>query len=150
MASTNPATQLTPRLIASLHVEAMVLSDEARSYFDGYGRAERAALDTVERVYFSCESLKVTTRLMHIVAWLLVQRARLNGEEGAGRAMRLGHADHSDPAGLIGLPAAARAIIAGSQDLYRRVAQLDEDLQGQATQTMSPARSLQQVLAGTF
>ena len=30
------------------------------------------------------------------------------------------------------------------------VAQLDEDLQGQATQTMSPARSLQQVLAGTF
>ena len=135
-------TALTARLVASLHVEAMVLSDEARSYFDGYGRADRKTMDAVERVYLSCESLKVTTRLMHIVAWLLVHRARLSGQDADAVPMRLGQADASDPAGLVGLPAAARAIILASQDLYRRVALLDADIHIVRIQP-SPARHLQ-------
>ena len=63
--------QLTPKLIDGLYVEAMVLADEARSYFDTGGRDDRLALDPLDRVGFSCESLKVTTRLMHVIAWLL-------------------------------------------------------------------------------
>jgi regulator of CtrA degradation len=34
--------------------------DEARSYFDT-GRDDRLSLDPIDRVGFSCESLKVTT-----------------------------------------------------------------------------------------
>ncbi|WP_342454590.1 DUF1465 family protein [Sphingomonas sp. H160509] len=68
------------RLIDALYSEAMLLADEARTYFDEAGRVEREALDPLIRVSFSCESLKVTTRLMHVIAWLLTQRAVQAGE----------------------------------------------------------------------
>ncbi|MBA3730170.1 MAG: DUF1465 family protein, partial [Sphingomonas sp.] len=68
-------TRITPRLIDSLYTEAMLLADEARAYFDQAGRDERLTLEPFARVGFACESLKVTTRIMHIAAWLLTQRA---------------------------------------------------------------------------
>jgi regulator of CtrA degradation len=67
--------RLTSRLVDSLYVEAMLLADEVRAYFDEGGREEREALPPLLKVSFSCESLKVTTRLMHVIAWLLTQRA---------------------------------------------------------------------------
>lgn len=75
------------RLIDALYTEAMVLADEARSYFDVAGRDEREMLDAMTRVLFSCESLKVTTRLMHVIAWLLTQRAVNAGELPAHSAL---------------------------------------------------------------
>src|ERR1700761_9232681 len=60
---------LNRKLVDSLYVEAMLLADEARSYFDVNGRAERDALPALYRIGFSCEALRVTTRLMHIIAW---------------------------------------------------------------------------------
>ena len=78
--------QLTPKLVDALYVEAMVLADEARSYFDTQGRDDRLSLDPVDRVGFSCESLKVTTRLMHVIAWLLTQRAVAAGELSRAQA----------------------------------------------------------------
>ena len=55
-----------------------------------------ATLEPFVRVGFACESLKVTTRIMHIVAWLLTQRAvetgELPGREGRRPERRLGHA----------------------------------------------------------
>jgi regulator of CtrA degradation len=77
-----PEVRITPRLIDSFYTEAMLLADEARSYFDDAGRGDRALLDPFVRVGFACESLKVTTRIMHIVAWLLTQRAIETGENG--------------------------------------------------------------------
>ncbi len=67
--------RITPRLIDSLYTEAMLLADEARAYFDETGRDDRQSLEPFARVGFACESLKVTTRIMHIVAWLLTQKA---------------------------------------------------------------------------
>src|SRR6476619_1668895 len=75
-----PQVRITSRLIDSLYTEAMLLADEARSYFDDAGREERSPLEPFARVGFACESLKVTTRVMHIVAWLLTQRAIETGE----------------------------------------------------------------------
>ena len=68
--SINPPSEarITSRLIDSLYTEAMLLADEARSYFDDAGRGDRVALEPFVRVGFACESLKVTTRIMHIVA----------------------------------------------------------------------------------
>src|SRR5918998_3453475 len=86
MADEDRSSALTPKLIDSLYVEAMVLADEARSYFDSCGRDDRLALDPVDRVGFSCESLKVTTRLMHVIAWLLTQRAVAAGELTSAQA----------------------------------------------------------------
>ena len=136
---------ITPRLISALYVEAMVLADEVRGYFDEAGRDERDALPPLQRVGFSCESLKVTTRLMHIIAWLLTQRAVYNGEiaieESLQPARRLGDAAPSDARVSEMLPARARALIHTSCDLYDRVARLDSGLLI-ANPPVSPVRQL--------
>src|SRR6059058_3009303 len=125
-----PQVRTTSRLIDSLYTEAMLLADEARSYFDDAGRDERSTLEPFARVGFACESLKVTTRIMHIVAWLLTQRAIESGEipgrDGRRPERRLGQAQESDPAVLAALPPSAQRLINSSADLYARVKRLDE------------------------
>ena len=140
-----PQVRITSRLIDSLYTEAMLLADEARSYFDDAGRDERATLEPFARVGFACESLKVTTRIMHIVAWLLTQRAIESGEipgrDGTRPERRLGHAQDTDPAVLATLPPSAQKLINSSADLYARVKRLDEG--GLETEVpQSPARAL--------
>lgn len=145
--SEGPASEarITSRLIDSLYTEAMVLADEARAYFDDSGRDERMLLDPFARVGFACESLKVTTRVMHIVAWLLTQRAIESGEiafqSGRRPERRLGHAQDSDPAVVAQLPPGAQRVIRGSVDLYARVQRLDEGVL-EPVATLSPARAL--------
>jgi regulator of CtrA degradation len=140
-----PQVRITSRLIDSLYTEAMLLADEARSYFDDAGREERSTLQPFARVGFACESLKVTTRIMHIVAWLLTQRAIESGEiaarDGQRPERRLGNAQDSDPLVVGTLPASAQKLINSSADLYARVKRLDEGgLEVDAPQ--SPARAL--------
>ena len=140
-----PQVRITSRLIDSLYTEAMLLADEARSYFDDAGREERGTLEPFARVGFACESLKVTTRIMHIVAWLLTQRAIESGEialrDGQRPERRLGNAQDTDPAVVKTLPPSARKLINASADLYARVKRLDEGgLEAEAPQ--SPARAL--------
>lgn len=114
---------LTRRLIDSLYTEAMLLADEARAYFDGIGRGDFDG-EAMDRVLLSCESLKVTTRLMHVIAWLLTQRAIDVGEMMRGE-QSLSPPVASEQEVLDRLPVEARAIIAASIDLYRRVAHVD-------------------------
>jgi regulator of CtrA degradation len=140
-----PQVHITSRLIDSLYTEAMLLADEARAYFDDAGRDERATLEPFARVGFACESLKVTTRIMHIVAWLLTQRAIESGEiperDGHRVERRLGSAQDTDPAVLATLPPSARRLISSSADLYARVKRLDEGTFETAV-PQSPARAL--------
>src|SRR5881398_1484451 len=143
--SSQPQVRITSRLIDSLYTEAMLLADEARSYFDDAGRDERSTLEPFARVGFACESLKVTTRIMHIVAWLLTQRAIESGEiplrEGRRAERRLGNAQDSDPAVVDQLPPAARKLISSSAELYARIKRIDEG--GVETAVpQSPARAL--------
>jgi regulator of CtrA degradation len=123
----------------------MVLADEARAYFDRHGRDDRLSLDPMVRVGFSCESLKVTTRLMHVIAWLLTQRAVEAGEltrsQARAPSRRLGDAPESDLELLAKLPESAAALIQSSRDLYCRVQRLDDGSAGPEPQS-SPARSL--------
>ena len=137
--------RITPRLIDSFYTEAMLLADEARSYFDDVGRDDRLTLDPLVRVNFACESLKVTTRIMHIVAWLLTQRAIESGEiayrEGRRPERRLGHAQDSDAAIVARLPETAQRLVNASSDLYARVKRLDEGSFAE-TPPASPARAL--------
>ncbi|HEU0066501.1 MAG TPA: DUF1465 family protein [Sphingomonas sp.] len=149
-----PESEMQGRLVDSLYVEAMVLADEARAYFDEAGRTERDGLDPLTRVTYSCESLKVTTRLMHVIAWLLTQRAVEAGELRARDAMdpsrRLGSAPITPAIALAALPPRARALIAASIDLHRRIARLDIAQENTGLGHPSPARSIQQRLAAAF
>ena len=145
--------RMTPKLINSLYTEAMLLADEARSYFDRNGRDDRQALDPLLRVGFSVESLKVTTRLMHVIAWLLTQRAIESGElsrdEARTDGRRLGEAPTSDPVIIARLPDGAGQLVRASQDLFARVGRLDENKHGAAPRP-SPARSLLSRLERAF
>ena len=137
--------RITPRLVDSLYTEAMLLADEARTYFDGAGRSDRDCLPATARVGFACESLKVTTRIMHIVAWLLTQRAIENGEmERASSAVmerRLGHANPFEAELVAKLPHEAQRLIRESADLYDRIKRLDQS-QHEPASLPSPAREL--------
>ena len=140
-----PEARITPRLVDSFYTEAMLLADEARAYFDHAARDVRQELDPFTRVGFACESLKVTTRIMHIVAWLLTQRAIESGEipmrQGRRPERRLGHAQDSDEAIVAQLPDAAQRLINNSADLYSRVKRLDEGTMFEEP-AQSPARAL--------
>jgi regulator of CtrA degradation len=144
---------LAPRLVSALYIEAMVLADEVRTYFDETGREERDSLAPLQRVSFSCESLKVTTRLMHIIAWLLTWRAVEAGEISAAQARepsrRLGTASDSEDITVALLPERARMLINGSRDLYGRIARLDAGLVP-ASPLDSPARKLIDRLEAAF
>ena len=140
-----PEARITPRLVDALYTEAMVLADEARAYFDDVGKEERLTLEPFARVGFACESLKVTTRIMHIVAWLLTQRAIESGDvpqrDGRRVERRLGHAQDSDALVVAQLPDSARKLILASSELYARVKRIDEvGLSNDTAQ--SPARAL--------
>ena len=143
------ASPLHIRLIASLRAEATALADEARGYFDRAGRTDRDALAPIERVTFSCEALKVTTRLMHVVLWLSTRRAVVGGEarqEALGSFPRLVAAPETDAAVMAILPDAARALVAASADLHRRVARLDAARE-RDTPIPNPPRSIRDRLA---
>jgi regulator of CtrA degradation len=141
------------KLVDSLYVEAMLLADEARAYFDEIGRNERDALAALNRVAFSCESLKVTTRLMHVIAWLLTQRAvdagELEMDDALAPSRRLGPAPETDASVLEAMPAQALSIIMASMELYRRVARLDSSFD-LPDASGSPARRMMERLAGAF
>ena len=135
--------------VENLYVDAMLLADEAHAAFAAQralGRIEArsgrdAALFLID---LACESLKTTTRLMHIIAWLLHRRAMMAGDPGAAAndsAARIGEAVAADwdICGRFDEP--TRRIIAGSERLFERVAMLEAGWQAPA------ATPVQQLLA---
>jgi regulator of CtrA degradation len=142
-----PKYQLTSRLIDALYTEAMVLADEARSYFDSERAREIAPADVA--VAFSCESLKVTTRLMHVIAWLLNQKAIRAGEVHPSDMMQeldeLGYAPATDDWMVARMPEEARSLIFASEDLYYRVQRIGSNLQAETNQMPEPHRMIEQI-----
>lgn len=145
-----PIRQIDKQLIDGLYLEAIVLADEARAFFDYQGEAHRAELSNHGRLDYACESLKVSTRIMHSIAWLLAQRAVLCGELPESARLeekyQLGAAQDTDAKLRATLPAEMEGLILVSEDLYNRVARLEEQLIERALQgagaSPSPARDL--------
>ena len=151
---------LGPVLIDQLYREAMQLAEDARTYFDHVGQWDRKRLEPMDRVLFSCESLKVTTRLMHAISWLLVRKAVFAGEMHADEALlperRLGRASPStdeDMVRLATLPPMAVRLVNRSQDLYTRLQRMENQMQREFTSEAavpSPALALMQRIEGAF
>jgi regulator of CtrA degradation len=60
--------------------EGMGLVEEAAAYLDGAGREESRQLRRPAALAYATESMRLTTRLMQIASWLLLQRAINEGE----------------------------------------------------------------------
>jgi len=66
--------------------EGMELVEETAAYLDGEGRRDSKLLSRAAALAYAAESMKLTTRLMQIASWLLVQRAVREGDMTAATA----------------------------------------------------------------
>ncbi|MBU1175222.1 MAG: DUF1465 family protein [Alphaproteobacteria bacterium] len=64
----------------ALYREGMGLIEEVASYLDGEGRSASRALTREASFVYATESMRLTTRLMQLASWLLLQRAVNEGE----------------------------------------------------------------------
>ncbi len=116
----------------TLFRDGMALVEETAAYLDGVGRDEAKALPRAAALAYAAESMRLTTRLMQIASWLLLQRAVNEGEMTQADVMldkrRTRSAWQQEPAaddGLHPLPAALKALIADSLRLQGRIMRLD-------------------------
>lgn len=79
------AIAIGPRIVAAggfetLYREGMALIEEVAGYLDGEGRDESRVLSREASFLYATESMRLTTRLMQLASWLLLQRAVNEGE----------------------------------------------------------------------
>lgn len=65
---------------SALFREGMKLIEETANYLDGPGRDHSRTLDRAGALTYATESMRLTTRLMQLASWLLLQRAVNEGE----------------------------------------------------------------------
>ncbi len=64
----------------SLFSDGMTLVEESANFLDGPGREASKELPRTASVLYAAESMRLTTRLMQLASWLLLQRAVGEGE----------------------------------------------------------------------
>ena len=120
---------ITALIVEELYCEANVLADEVRANF-APAVSELLPVETPLRRALECEGLKATTRIMHVLAWLLNHRAFLAGQMSdlqweRHTALPPDRGPSADMMNLLDLP--TRALVAETQRLHARVARLDRE-----------------------
>lgn len=122
------------RFIKRTYDEAMDLMIEARNYMRYTTPRQRGGEtgDGRRALHFSCEAMRVTSRLTQVIAWLLVRRAVEAGEMTpdealaeahrlSGQTVCLDETSHHDEA----LPMQLRSLLFRSYCLYQQVERLE-------------------------
>jgi regulator of CtrA degradation len=138
--------------------EGMALVEETAAYLDGPGRAAAKRLSRAGALAYAGESMRLTTRLMQVASWLLVQRAVREGEIGlddaAAEKYRLVSRDASAAtAGFSGsddLPEALKTLIGRGAAIFERVRRLDETMYGARMGSGNPVSEQMAKLAAAF
>lgn len=122
------ATDLTATIVEELYCEALVLADDVRAAFDLTTPRDIGKTD-LTRIALSTEGLKTTTRVMHVLAWLLNQRAYFRGEMTEYQLTQHGRLPPdrpSEPSQLELLEVPTQLLILETQLMHARVARLDK------------------------
>jgi len=137
--------------------EGMALVEETARYLDGKGRAEARALPRKAAMLYAGESMRITTRLMQAASWLLVQRAVRDGDMARAEALndryRLGSREiclGTCAEDISPLPAELKDLLVRSDNLYRRIARLDDVLFSEGVVPTLGARAQIDALAQAF
>ena len=127
--------------------EGMDLVEETAGYLDGAGRQASKLLSRSAALAYAAESMRLTTRLMQVASWLLVQRAvserEMTADEAAKEKYRLGAREicrGKRPEAIDLLPAKLVELLERSAHLYERVDRLDQLLY--ATPDAAPASGM--------
>ena len=130
--------------------EGMGLIEDTASYLEGPGRKQSKALDPATSLAYATESMRLTTRLMQLASWLLLQRAVNDGEivqaeaQNEKNKIRVDNAAReTHPSTWEALPEKLRTLIDTSFQLQRRIRHVDnmlkeELLRQQAANTSNP------------
>ncbi|MFM7403372.1 MAG: DUF1465 family protein [Erythrobacter sp.] len=146
-------SNLSRPIIEALYTEALVLADEVRAVFAVGVREQMPGEDAFARLALSTEGLKTTTRMMHILACLLNQRALFSGELSENQVRLHGALPPdrgADANKLALLEPETRELIAETERLHQRIARLDEAWRQRFAMTASPARAFQDRIGREF
>lgn len=129
-------------LFARTFREGMDMVEQTAAYLDGPGREDSKLLGRDDALTYASQSMRLTTRLMQVASWLLVQRAlkesdmslsearaekyRLVPEEQPEDGMSFAALAKNAP----GLPAPLLDLSARSHSIYERIMRLDRSLYG--------------------
>ena len=112
--------------------EGMGLVEETANYLDGPGRSDSKALDRAGAIAYATESMRLTTRLMQLASWLLLQRAIASGEvnpdDATRQKSRVSLSDIGEGSPIPGaetLPDGLRSLVDRSLRLHERIIALD-------------------------
>ncbi len=132
-----------------LFKEGMGLVEEAASYLDGPGRNDAKTLTRLDALAYASESMRLTTRLMQLASWLLLQRAVNEGELTPQQAatdkhkVKLANQDLAAPEEQFKrLPAPLQELCQRSMRLQSRILHLDKLLYAKAEAEQTPALNL--------
>lgn len=129
----------------TLFREGMSLVEASAAYLDGPGREEAKQLSRSGALAYATESMRLTTRLMQIASWLLLQRAVNEGELSREQAskektkVKLSAYDLPHEDTLAALPFRLRALIDQSRFLHERVMRLNGLLYEQSQKVVDEA-----------
>ena len=136
--------------------EGMELVEETAAYLDGDGRRESKLLSRAAALAYAAESMRLTTRLMQIASWLLVQRAVREGdmepEAACDPRYRLaGRKIDAEPS-HVELPMALIEYVVQAEKLHDRVMHLDRRMYLDAAPTAegNPVLSQMGMLEAAF
>jgi regulator of CtrA degradation len=132
----------------SMFREGMNLVESAAAYLDGPGREQAKSLARAESLVYAAESMRLTTRLMQLASWLLLQRAVNEGELTLDQAatekrkVKLSRQDGAASPDVFGkLPQPLRDLVCESLRLQARIIHLDQLLYLDPDAPMTPAVS---------
>ncbi|MCK0198285.1 DUF1465 family protein [Ancylobacter sp. 6x-1] len=122
----------------------MDLVEQSAAYLDGPGRDDSRMLGRTASLVYARESMRLTTRLMQIASWLLLQRTVNEREMTPPEAERQKakidlektHPIEDDEAAL--LPETLLALIETSHDLRTRILRLDGALHTASREPANP------------
>ena len=106
--------------------QGMTLVQEAAAYLDGPGRKELQDLAGAAALAYGRESMRLTTRLMQVASWLLLQRAVNEGELTPVQALAERHRVRLTPEPLDSAPEIFEQLPATLRHLSLRSFRLQE------------------------
>lgn len=133
-------------VVDRLYQEAVNMADEARTYFAMYSKLDREKLPPIDRVLYTCESLRISTRLMHVISWLMVRKAvargEISAEDGLRAERRLGDAElcqMTEADALRRMPPMVASLSYRSQSVFDRAWRMEQDMLAMAENGHGPS-----------
>lgn len=139
---------VSPAYFSALHAEAFSLLIEVRNYISA--ERKKSLLNTHSKSDYldiTLETMRLTTRLTQVMAWILAQKAvhcrELTPEQGASRLYRLSGQSvclDNETGQAAHMPAVLCVLLQRSYDLYCRVNRLEDQIAGRLAAGETPKR----------